>query len=194
MGDTINLKEVKDIIEYLKGMEHHQVLNYLKKYNIDIPIKNLIYLYLFPRPLLDMELPYRIINQRKSNGNQSGYLTPNISEISLIIEAYRTQQYRRFIKHLLHSFTDPSNIFPVNGNGQCNCNLCGKGLYEFESWSSICSRFPEDYKEKKNKEFLAYGSLGSNLSLCVDCIIQLTETRIILNEIEPNFLEVKFKK
>ena len=183
------------LISYLNSLKNlnndsHQIIEKLRTCNdLSIPEKNLIYLYFFPRPLLDMELPYRI-NEMRGN-NQSGYLEPNLPEISLIIEAYRTEQYRRYIKHLFHSFTNPIDIHPVDGFGKCNCGLCKKEIYELKSWNEICNRFSDNYKEKENKEYLSYGSTGSNISLCIDCIIQLNEAKNLLTEIEPDFLKIK---
>lgn len=30
------------------------------------------------------------------------------------------------MKHLFHSFTDPEQLFPIAGLGQCECAICGK--------------------------------------------------------------------
>lgn len=186
------MNNLKDYIEDLKKMgDTHEVIESLRVSPLSIQEKNLVYLYLFPRPLLDKELPGRIQEARLSSGNNgNGYLVPNTLEVSLIIEAYRTEQYRRFIKHLLHTFTNPQNIHPVSGNEQCKCGLCDKGLYEFEAWKSECSKFKNSpHPEEKRKEFLAFGGTGSNISLCLDCIIQLQEVNRTIELIEPGYLE-----
>ena len=185
------MNSLKQYIEIWKNVnDTHQVIEYLKNLDLSIQEKNLIYLYLFPRPLLDMELPGRIQRARRDSGNNgTGYLEPNVYEISLLVEAYRTQQYRRFIKHLLHCFTDPKNIHPVNGYQFCECGLCKKRLFELGAWNNECSKFKNSvHPEETKKEFLAYGADGSNITLCIDCIIQLQEVNRFLEDIEPGYL------
>lgn len=180
------MESFKFYIDKLKNCNVHEVLNLLKTdQDLGVDEKNLIYLYLFPRPLLDRQLPERVQSYR---GKQSqGFLQPNLGEISLLIEAYRTEQYRRFMKHLFHSFLNPEQLFPIAGNGQHECALCGKNLYEENSWSDLCSRFSYN-PEKEKKEYLAFGSKNSNIVLCLDCIIQLKEASVLLEEIEPGYL------
>ena len=180
------MKPFKFYIDKLKNCEVHEAINLLRvEPDLSIEEKNLIYLYLFPRPLLDKQLPERV---QANRGNQyQGYLQPNLGEVGLFIEAYRTEQYKRFMKHLFHSFIDPMQLFPIAGNGQCECALCGKNLYENEAWSEMCLRFPQSGEQNK-KEYLAFGSKNSNINLCLDCIVQLKEASIILEEIEPGYL------
>lgn len=181
-----NLKDLRDIplsIEMLR-----------KEKDLSIEEKNLIYLYLYPRPLLDKELPYRIQEARKSQNNISGYLEPNLLEVSLIIEAYRGQQYNRFTKHLLHSFVEagPEAVHPINGNSIEECALCGKNIFEFEAWENECRKYKsQHHPEEERKEYLAFGALGSNIGLCLDCIVQLQEVNKILEAIEPGYLKAK---
>lgn len=191
------MESLKNYIEKLKELKDaHKVIESLKQSSLDIQQKNLIYLYLFPRPLLDKELPIRIQEARRSSGNNGcGYLEENMYEVSLIIEAYRTEQYKRFIKHLLHTFTVPENIHPVNGFGQCNCAICGKNIYEFGSWTSECSKYKTiRHPEETRKEYLAFGGKGSTVNLCLDCIVQLQEVNKILESIEPGYLKSPWQK
>lgn len=180
------MKSLNFYITKLRDCSVHEAINLLRvDKDLSIEEKNLIYLYLFPRPLLDRQLPERVQSYR---GSQSqGFLQPNIGEIGLFIEAYRTEQYRRFMKHLFHSFVDPEQLFPVAGSGQSECALCGKNLYNLDAWNDMCTRFPES-SEKNKKEYLTFGSKNSNVDLCLDCIIQLKEASIILEDIEPGYL------
>lgn len=181
------INEIKFYIEYLKGKDVSEVLRVLKtSTDIGVNEKNLIYLYLFPRPLLDMELPGRIMDER-GPGKEVGSLVPDLRETAILLEAYQTEQYRRFMKHLLHSYLDPENIFPILGNGQTECGLCKKRLFEKDSWDSICKANPGN-KEIGRKEYLAFGSTGSNVNLCLDCIVQLKALGDLLNVIEPGYL------
>lgn len=190
-----------DLSVYIKSLREvndtHQVIESLRTSSLSIPEKNLVYLYLYPRPLLDRELPGRIQENRVREQREVGWLEPEISEVALLIEAYRTQQYRRFIKHLLHTFTGEEaakNISPILGYAQDTCGLCGKRLFEWGAWESEVDKFKNtpSFPERERKEYLSFGGKGSNISLCLDCIVQLQEVNRILETIEPGYLRNRF--
>lgn len=158
-------KSKEDII---KSLSENKVLSRSEKI--------LLYRYLFPRPLLDRELPTRIIENRGESVN--GYLTPELSEATLIIEAYRTPQYSRYIRHLMHSFLDPNKIFPILGTkNDHECGICRKTITETGS-SNIDT----------STETLAWGSEESDITLCINCLIQLKYANDILEVLEPGYL------
>ena len=107
------MKHLKSYLGQLRNLEKDQVLSFLTN-NKDLTPdeKNLIFLYLFPRDLLDKELPSRVQSVRS---HQAGSIQPSLIESILLIEAGRTPQYSRFIKHLLHSFTKVEDIHCVEG-------------------------------------------------------------------------------
>lgn len=191
MENDINIESVKNCIDYFIKNESDkdfvlQCLSKSKKLNnLD---KNLIYVYLFPRQLLDRELITRIEKYRNGLSNSTGFLYPNYGEITLLIEAYRTQQYSRYIKHLFHSFIkeDGDNVFPINGEGEHECGLCGKRIFEFTNWTN-------NYSINDNhKEFLSFGSSSTEISLCLDCLVQLKTAFNLLSNIEGvDFLDWK---
>lgn len=185
---------------YIKNLvninDPHEVIESLRKdSSLSNPEKNLVYLYLYPRPLLDRELPGRIVECRRMLGNDGrGFLEPRLEEVALIVEAYRTQQYRRFIKHLLHTFTVPENISPIIGYESYECALCGKGLFGLDAWNNECSKYKTTpHPESTRKEYLAFGGTGSNLEMCLDCMIQLQEANQLLELIEPGYLKNPWK-
>lgn len=153
--------------------------------------KNLIYLYLYPRPLADKELPKRFTNLRLGE-NKYGSLTPSLNEATLIIEAGRTLQYSRYIKHLLHSYSNVENIHSIEGSNVCNCCLCNKEIYELTLWKSFSKQYKPE--EENEKLFLAYGSLESDLPICMPCLLNLRKSLDILNYIDPGFLDWKLRK
>lgn len=153
--------------------------------------KNLIYFTKLPRPLLDMELPSRIMKYRGQE-NQKGFLTPNTQEIGLLLEALRTAQYSRFMFHNLHAFLgDGVEIFPVSGNEECECSLCRKKTYPYEKWAELCNQYPGT-GEEENKEYLAFGSDHTKLTICLDCLVQLRSLHEFLKTVEgENYLDYK---
>lgn len=181
-----NIKRIREYINSLCGYTSEKVLRVLRDATDITPEeKNLIFFYLFPRPLSDKELPKRIIDSRgeKYWGNKD----LNITETILIIEAGRTAQYERFIKHLTHAFSDLSKVFPIDGSDICNCCLCGKEIYEATLWRSFSNQYkPEELEEKL---FLAYGSTETDQPICLPCMINLCKAVEIYKELDPGFID-----
>lgn len=180
---------IKPYIEYLvkEKIKEEEALKLLKsETKLDSNEKNLIYRYCYPRQLLDRELPTRISAYRSQSGNINGVKVPDSGEITLLIEASKTEQYGRFMKHLMHAFENPQNIFPLTGTEKHECPLCGKTLYEYDVWSELTKNYP---KEESSKDFLAYGSSESEITLCSDCLAQLFSAKKIIDEIDPGFLD-----
>lgn len=172
-------KPKKDkVIEYLAGCE-----------DIGNDYKNLIYFYLFPRNLMDMELPSRIMSYRGEK-NKVGYLEPNVEETGLLLEAYRTLQYNRFIRHLLHTYTKVNSVFPQLGNDQCECGICRKRIWGYGEWDKICKQYPE-VGEQDRKEYLAFAAEGTKINMCLPCLVQLQTLHSLLQIIEgDNYLDL----
>jgi hypothetical protein len=103
----------------------------------------------------------------------------------LIIEAGKTEQYGRFIKHLFYSFKDPNNIFPIEGSNIGHCCICGKEVYEETLWKSFSNQYGEE--EITNKLFQAYGSIESDLPICLPCLLNLRQAIWLMEEIDPYF-------
>lgn len=174
----MNINILKNYIKNLEGKSQKEVIEALKNSTdlTDVE-KNLIYIYFFPRPLLDRELPNRIMNARKKAGNERGWMEVNEGEISLLVEAYKTSQYGRFMRHLLHAYLNPDIIHPVSGTERGQCPICGKTIYHYDYW--------KDYADKdRDREYLAFGSDESGVELCLDCLVQLQGLDDILKELE----------
>jgi len=145
--------------------------------------KNFIFRYCFPRPLLDRQLMARVADLHRQRGdiNNIGVLYPNAQDITLILEAGRTEQYGRFIKHLMHAFcSDEELIYKVSDIEKYQCPICGKVLYGSELWNPLID---------VNGETLAIGSSESSITLCIDCLIQLNSAKDLINFIDPSFLD-----
>lgn len=190
-------ENLKDYTDYLiiGGIDKEKALELLKKDSkLTREEKNLIYTYCYPRNLLDRELPIRFSNYLKSQ-NSSGFKQVDLGSVSLIVEAYRTPQYNRFIKHLMHSFIEHSDkIAPVIGKETDECPICGKQLYENDLWLDLINKSKLPKLELDNKEFLAFGSSDSGIIMCKNCLIQLMAANEVLENLEPGYLNSKTGK
>lgn len=141
-----------------------------------------------PRQFLDGDLAKRLTEERGSfawTGRPGHPVVPE--EVRVILEAYRTPQYRQYIRGLCGSFMVPASaLFPVRsvgGNeGSIECALCGKGLLYWSTWKSMLQVLPES--EPKERSHLAYGAPGTRKVLCLDCLMQLRTFSEFLNGIE----------
>lgn len=186
------MERIKHYIDVLSKKKYKKdyILSFLADCpDLDDDRKNLIYFYLQPRPLLDMELPSRIFSYR--GPNTTGYLSPNITETGLLLEAYRTPQYNRFMRHLLHSFTNPDEVFPLLGHNKCECGLCKRDIWAYGAWDGILDQYPDFAEGERNqKRYLAFACDQSQITLCLPCLIQLLNLNELLKIIEgDNYLD-----
>jgi len=177
--------KLSDYTNYLikTGVSPTDGYKYLASDNyLSLEQKKLIYAYCYPRHLLDRELPNHVKNYLNQCGNSGkGWLTPDHGESCLFVEAFRSKQYGRFMKHLMHAFLDPDKVNACGGTGEEYCPLCGKKLYLFDTWKGIND--PE-------QEELAIMSRESSVCLCKDCLVQLVNTNLLLEELEgENYLK-----
>lgn len=189
-----NLELAKKYVDILQGKDENKVIGSLK-YLDDLTRneKNLIYTYLFPKPLLHMELPKVILGER--GRHSEGFLEKHFDEVLILVRAYRGLQYKKFMQHLLHSFIeDQKKIFVEEAVGEHSCAICKKTLYDFSYWKNLCDKNPA-YGEQERKEFLAYGSVQSSLHMCLDCMVQLRALHEILQVLEgPYYLGAGYLK
>lgn len=164
------MKDLKKFIDYIKNsnIDKSKVLELLKnESSLENWEKNIIYVYCFPRQLLDRELPSRIQNNRIGRSiNKIDY-----PDIALIIEAGQTNQYKRFIQHLMHSFYDFNTIYKTDMWEESFCPICGEPL-------NIDT---------------AFGSSQSSIVLCDHCLLQLQVAIQLMENIDPSYLDWKLR-
>ncbi len=137
--------------------------------------KNIIYAYLVPQNLLDGELVIQIQEKRKlSPEGLKGTMQPSDVDVPLLMNAYRTMQYGKYIKHLLHSFVKcrDDKLYILNSSEQLECGVCGKPIHGI------------GVQDNRGNEYLAYGSSQSDIFMCPDCLMQLHVLDELLQEIE----------
>lgn len=157
------MSRLQDLMFGYSGIPKKELMEELKGRNdLSSDMKNLVLLYHYPRPLLDRELPKRV-----------GDKVEDLTKLSiLIIEASRTAQYGRFIRHLFHSFIECDDIFPVSEEAQeMTCPICGRPLVIHGQLGLI-----------------GIGSSESRVLLCQQCLRGLKNSFDLLNTIEPGFL------
>lgn len=150
------LKKAKE----LEGLASAIVLDMLTHDNsFSQDEKSFIWAWLFPQNMLDGDLI------KKMQSNQGA---PDWVKIGILMEAYKSRQYQKFIKHLVYSFSRPEKVFRVSGNVTSECVICGKVLQESAGE--------------------AYGSSESTLILELPCIILLNRMAQYLEYMEPGSL------
>ena len=126
--------------------------------------KNIIYAYLVPQNLLDGELVPQIQGKRKlTEEGLKGTMQASDTDLPLLMNAYRTRQYGKYIRHLMHSFVrcNEDKLYILDSDERYECGICGKSIHGTQIQDSL------------GKEYLAYGSSQSDICLCPDCLMQL---------------------
>ena len=189
------IMEIKKFIDEYKNLSSTELLDVLKQRTDLTPTqKNIIYVYLHPTNLGDMELVSKFKKYRISkDGNITGKLEPVDNEIIMLLNAYRCRQYNKYIRHLLHSFVKKDNsIVPIDGNEVESCGICGKPVYQYGKWQEKCCELGRD--EVVRKEHLSLGGDGTDIVVCLDCLIQLGKLHDLLQEIEGSDYLDNWKK
>ena len=89
--------------------------------------------------------------RQKTYGHNRGSLNEDLGEVSWILKAYLSPQYRKFIKHMMISYNDHTKLFPVEGEGVEECGICHKKIYQYSGWMNICQANP-NFGEQHRKE------------------------------------------
>ncbi len=190
------MKNLKDYTDYLlkSGITKEEGEKLLREDNkLTDNEKLLIHSYVYPRRIGDYELPSHI--QNFLGNNLKGTLELNHEESCILVEAYRSPQYGRFIRHLFHSYINPEKINPVEGDEIDKCPICGKKIYQYGIWQHLINEVKPGTSEKDNQEYLSWGSQESEVPICKDCLVQLIGAYTLIQSIEgEDFLESKFKK
>jgi len=173
----MNIEDIKRFIKLVKDQNLDSVgaIELLKTSSLTPIEKNIVYFYCFPRPLEDYGLPPRVQKHRLATGAVYGDET----ELPLIVEACRTEQYGRFMKHLMHAFGNPENIHPVAGNETDTCCICGRELRQISL---------TDIGVVGDRHSFSYGSVDSTSNICLDCLGRLIEVMELMEKVDPSFL------
>jgi len=174
----MNIEEIKKSVEYIKSkkLDSKRAIEYLQNVPLTSDEKNVVYFYCFPRPLADYGLPPRIQEYRRPRGVGSN---GDECEVAFVLEACKTEQYGRFMKHLMHAFGNPENVHPVAGTEIDTCCICGKDMLEFDIYTA---------QGRNDPHALSYGSSDSSSNICLDCLGRLIEAMEIIEELDPSFL------
>jgi hypothetical protein len=121
---------------------------------------------------------------------RTGFLEPELGEIAILLGAYQSPQYKRYIKHMLMAYSDAKKIYPVQGNREGECGICKKAIYNFSNWATRCDSNPA-LGEQNRKEYLEFASPTTNVSICLDCLIQLNGLHEFLSSLCPEYWKYK---
>lgn len=140
--------------------------------------KNTVFAYLCTKQLLDGELVRQIQERRKAElGSIKGELQISEIDVPLLVNAFRSMQYGRYMKHLIHSFIEskPDEIYLIKSNEEYSCGICGKPIYGADALGD------------RGMEWEAIASGQTDIVLCPDCLLQLKALDSILREIEGKY-------
>ena len=184
--------KIAKAIDSLRGLTPDQSIEVLKN-NLELSNdeRNIVFtLGTYQSFILqDGDLPKAIEEYRQQKlGHLRGSLCEDLEEVSYILKAYMSPQYRKFIKHLMLSFIlKKDQLYPIQGTNTDTCGICHKKLYETDVWKEICDRNPS-FGEQSRKEYLSIGSPDSSATICINCMVQLQAAYELLDYLDPQFL------
>jgi hypothetical protein len=191
MEQKERFEKIRDLIQYysgIPGIDGVKVRDDLyTRQDLGSFEKAIIYSHFWNNILRDGELVDMMTAGRSGYPEiaSKGSLAFFEPDIINLYTALHSEQYKRYIFHLLYAYRDPNLIHQQDGLGQCKCDICGKQIYRNTSWLGIAPSRP---MEKYNKEYLAFFSEGSSTTVCLDCIAQLQYLTQLLQTIDPSCL------
>ena len=170
---------IKGYINNLQGRTEDDIFNRLLNLGESLSPgeKNTVFAYLCPQNLRDGELVELVQKKRSSSSDGlKGTMEPSEVDIPLFMNAYKTRQYRGFIRHLLHSFIkcDKNDLYIPEDDKTYECALCGKIVS-----GSLIPGVEQEYR--------AYQSTNTDITLCPDCLMQLHILDDILKDLEGEY-------
>jgi hypothetical protein len=185
------IKKLKAAINACSGKNSHEIIEYLRfEPDLDDSEKNLVFTWFTSHILQDGDLPRRLQEYRSMKNKYAGFLEPELGEISILLGAYQSPQYKRYLKHMLMAYNDAKAIYPVQGNRENECGICKKAIYNYNNWENRCKSNPE-LGEQERKEYLEFASPTTNVSICLDCLMQLKGLHEFLVAMCPEYWKYK---
>lgn len=195
MKTTMDKEKIKQALSVVAGKMPNEILGILEYdcKGLSRQEKSLVYSLAINQPILlkDGDLVRMIEEHRTALRNTRGSLVEDLDEVSLLVKAWRSPQYKKYIKHMMISFLDDTLVFPVEGKFEDECGICHKPLYQFSNWKARCESNP-GFGEQDRKEYLSIGSKNSKNSICTNCLIQLGIAYDLLEYLYPGFLTKSF--
>lgn len=168
-----------DQLEFIKSLKSNpsidSIRDQLSRYNFNNPMLfNLCWDYFSNFILSDGELLQMIETYRTGDIPRKGLLDPDLVEIDMLMRAYKSQQYRRFILHITRTYTN-NEVFPrLNGTG-IECSVCWRPIYSLEDYTNHV-----DPKTDPNMEYVAFSNNFTRTHVCVNCLTNIVSLSEIL--------------
>lgn len=159
--DILNNKNLINYINYVKSLDYINRQLYLLQHPDWITNKILMDYYYNDVILQDKELLWLIESHRVGNIPRSGLVDLDVEEVSYLMKAWKSQQYHRFMCHILSRYSDRSGKYTINpvNNGNYECCVCWRPLHGI-------------YDGIDNND-VAYTSQDTGTCICKSCLYQL---------------------
>jgi hypothetical protein len=107
--------------------------------------------------------------ERHRGGSQlNGSLTPDLDELRLLMQAFKSPQYNRFMHHIMNAYGN-RQIYPIMDDQVFECCICWKKTFGSIMYNRWYANDPSDPK----KEHQAFTVDGTKTTICLDCLVQL---------------------
>lgn len=171
-----NDQEYEALINKLKSNElaTEDKIKVINESTVDSQIKFILINYYGKFLFLDGDLLKYIESYRVGSIPREGNLGGDLAEVNILMSALRSEQYKRFIRHILGQYT--KSIHPVDDNEEHECCVCWRPVYGIKNPNSNLGQGSILYK--------AFTGNKTKTCMCVSCLMNLNLLEYILEDLE----------
>lgn len=169
----LNNENLIQYINYVKSLPYDEKIVYLTSNNPHWITNKILLDYYTMNDiiLLDGDLLRLIESHRVGDIPRSGLLTMDAEEVGYLMKAWKSQQYHRFMCHIIYRYLNPSNLgcHPIlvdDIHEKFECSICWRPLTGITREGAVDMDF-----DTSNLAFIAD---GTKTCLCECCLYQLS--------------------
>lgn len=186
--DILTNKNLINYIEYIKSLPYDEKIVFLTTNHPEwITNKILLDYYTFNDIILeDGDLLKLIESHRIGSIPRSGLADLDVNEVGYLMKAWKSQQYHRFMCHILYRYINQENGGPKplqssSDNEVIECSVCWRPLNGFSP--------------NVDSNNLAITANGTRTCLCVSCYYQLLMFSQLMEVLgDEDFINLMSKK
>ena len=169
-NDSIYLKLVNELSE---DKDVNYKIDLINRSDIDLQVKYILTSYYNTYLLSDGELLKYIEGYRRHSDIPEVGIPSDMYEVGLLMTALKSEQYKRFIRHILCQYS--KSIHTVDDDEDHECCICWRPIYGCRN-----SKLSLD----NNMIYSAFTGDKTKTCICVNCLSNLMTLRQILIDLK----------
>lgn len=149
-------------------------LSLINESTVDNQIKFILSNYYCKFCFLDGDLLKYIESYRVRGISKEGKFGGDLSEVNILMSALNSEQYKRFIRHILCQYTRSTH--PIDDDETHECCVCWRPIYG--------DRNPNSKLGPNSILYRAFTGDKTKTCICVNCLMNLNLLEYILEDLE----------